>query len=196
MSPFRAEDTTGKVSNLSEPFVPVVAGRSLEVPVTAGRSSIPVVAGNPARPGNLVERGCFFAAGAVLPSVSREDAGEVSRGFETKPDRSDGCWLQQDDCEIVEDTTCHLLVCCQVNALLKNGFESLCRCAATFEPSTIQLGVALLQLLLVSPRDGACIRKWIEAQCSETFTSPTRVRDFVASALTPSRGCCKADGKV
>ena len=161
------------------PFHSKVLALGGEVPVMAGRSADPVEAGYPGKTGKCVEEASSYAAGSVVPSVSREEANAVSRGFAIEPKCLEEVRLQQDEGDLVDGTTCQLLDCCHVNVLLKCGFESLCHRAATFEPSPTQLGIVLLQLLLVSPRDGAKIRLWIETQCSGTSTSPIRVRDLL-----------------
>ena len=88
-------------------------------------------------------------------------------------------------------TSVTLFLKCHVSVLLRFSFSKLCQRAATFEPCAIQLGVLLLQLLLVSPRDGAKIRKWISEQVFQTSTSPTRVRDLLPLPLPPAGAALK-----
>ena len=158
-----------------------------DVPVKAGELfREPVIAGNPVEAGVRGGKASSNAAGTVVPSVSREEACKVSRGFPVKPNSFHEVQLQQDVCEIVEATNCELLDRCQVCVLMKAEFGNLCRLAATLEPTAMQLGVVVLQLLLVSPRDGARIRKCVEAQCSGTSTTPIRVRDLLPLPLPPA----------
>ena len=151
----------------------------------------------PVEAGPLVEaRECgrgipSFAAGTVGPSVSRDEGEELSLNDEMELTKSPEVLLQQDVKVIVDELLCELLCRCRVNILLKYDFVSLCRHAATFEPCATQLGITLLQLLLVSPRDGQKIRKWIETQCSKTSTSPTRVRDLLPLPLPPAGAAMK-----
>ena len=182
-----------------EGLVPEVSGSlsevkalEQEVPVMAGRSSInPVEAGYSASAGGRGGKASSFAAGTVEPSVRREEAFEVSRGFIGEPKRSIGVQLQQGSCELVDETGCELLDICRVNVLKKCDFGCLCRRVASFEPCAVQLGISLLQLLLVSPRDGARIRLWIESQCAGTSTSPIRVRDLLPLPLPPAGAALK-----
>lgn len=99
--------------------------------------------------------------------------------------------LQTDEKIAREHDECDLFLKCHVSVLLRFSFSKLCQRAATFEPCAIQLGVLLLQLLLVSPRDGAKIRKWIGEQVFQTSTSPTRVRDLLPLPLPPAGAALK-----
>ena len=158
--------------------------------VEASRDFTPVVAGDqfmkrPAEAGALVMAGGStggtpsHAARTVVPGVSLEKVNVFEHGSNREPGEPAVDRLQRDVGKHDDDVCCELLSICQVNRLLLNPFEKLCRHSATFEPCAAQLGVTLLQLLLVSPRDGEKIRVWIGAQCSEASTTPTRVRDLL-----------------
>ena len=175
----------------------MVASKGI-TPVMAGEQ----VAGRPAEAGALVEardamRGTpSYATRTVGPGVSHEKVSEFQEGLNNEPGEPAGDWLQQDVSKHGEDVCCEIFSKCQVNKLLTNQFEKLCRHSATFEPCAAQLGVTLLQLLLVSPRDGEKIRVWIGAQCSETSTTPTRVRDLLPLSLPPAGAALKFLGQL
>eukprot|EP00438_Fugacium_kawagutii_P028805 Skav222861 [mRNA] locus=scaffold2201:87314:93953:- [translate_table: standard] len=62
-------------------------------------------------------------------------------------------------------------------------FSSFCNEAAMFGPSVLQLGVSALQLLLLCPRDGKFLHRWLQSQ--RGFTSPTRGRDVLPMPRPP-----------
>ena len=74
------------------------------------------------------------------------------------------------------------LVSLQLKTLSSVPFRKLCGNAARLEPSVLQLGVTLLQLLLVSPRDGLKMISWVFDQFN---CNSTRVRGVLPIALAP-----------
>ena len=80
---------------------------------------------------------------------------------------------------------CTLVNCCHFSKLCSMNFQKLCQKAATLDPCVLQLGLTLLQLLLVSPRDGHKVTKWISDQCNVISTTPTRDRDLLPLPLPP-----------
>ena len=82
-----------------------------------------------------------------------------------------------------DDNVDDFLKMLNVPMLRTHRFSSLCKRAGTFETTVLQLGVTLLQLQLVSPRDGLNLSTWISQQLKLTSTSPTRVRDILPLPL-------------
>ena len=190
---------------------PVMAGYDVKEPVKVGELAIASdLRGNP----------LSHATGTVGPSVSRGKVDEVSLDQKFKsvecgkaqfkssrqvgrrpPPRLDlltafknghtRSHQATDEKLFPEHDECDLFLKCLVSVLLRFSFSKLCQRAATFEPCAIQLGVLLLQLLLVSPQDGAKIRKWIGEQVFQTSTSPTRVRDLLPLPLPPAGAALK-----
>ena len=64
------------------------------------------------------------------------------------------------------------------------------------KPSVLQLGVSLLQLLLVSPRDGISMCKWVVDQFEVSSKPPFRVRDLLPLPLTPVGAVLKLLGRM
>lgn len=54
-----------------------------------------------------------------------------------------------------------------VHQLQQSPLRMLCKQIGTFQTSVLQLGVSLLQLLLVGPRDGELIGKWMHDQIDD-----------------------------
>lgn len=75
--------------------------------------------------------------------------------------------------------TCHVCKLCEFD------FMKLCQKAATLSPCVLQLGLTVLQLLLVSPRDGPNILNWITMHSNVVSTTPTRDRDLLPLPLPP-----------
>ncbi len=180
-----------KVSAL-EGESPVEAGDKGKTPVEAGGVSMkPVVAGDLALAGNSQRGTASFAVRTVEPSISRQKVSEVQQGSGIEPFKTAEAQLQESDEMCVKDDCCQLFFRCQVSLLVKNRFEDLCRHSATLVPCAAQLGITLLQLLLVSPRDGEKVRVWINAQWLESSTIPTRVRDLLPLPLPPAGAALK-----
>lgn len=80
---------------------------------------------------------------------------------------------------------CEFFVSLQFKTLSSVPFRKLCGNAARLEPSVLQLGVTLLQLLLVSPRDELKMTSWVFDQFNCNSTSPARVRGVLPIPLAP-----------
>ena len=161
-------------------------------PVEAGENTM-----KPGSAGDLVKARLMrsavpsLAVGTVGPSVSREEYEIVSQGLMDKPIECEEAPLLTSEIPVCNFDECQLFDFCHLTLLMKFRFQTLCHRAATFEPCATQLGVSLLQLLLVSPRDGAKIRKWISKQWLNTSTTPTRVRDLLPLPLPPAGAAMK-----
>lgn len=100
------------------------------------------------------------------------------------------------DADVEGDLFCNLIQRCFVSKLSQFDFGKLCRKAATFDPSVLQLGLTVLQLLLVSPRDGHNVIKWVSMQSNGFSTSATRDRDLLPLPLPPVGAALKLMGQL
>ena len=78
---------------------------------------------------------------------------------------------------------CEFFQVFQLKLISSHAFNKLCSGVAVFQPTVAQLGVSLMQLLLVSPRDGRQIGNWLLDQLTHSSTSPTRVRNLLPLPL-------------
>ena len=173
---------------LDDDEAPAVMAVGMWAPVEAGGCSdaavgTPVMAGATGRSDEALKMPCV--AGVCQPSVSHE-----ALDFQLPPGKAGDIedlkglpYLRDAEGE-VEDF-CALVKCCNFSKLCTVCFQKLCQKAATLDPCVLQLGLTLLQLLLVSPRDGDKVTKWITDQCNVFSTAPTRDRDFLPLPLPP-----------
>ena len=140
-------------------------GKSQQVPVKAGvlTNSSPFV------PKPVTVEGVVTGPLGVS-HVGSEPNSEGKHLTPTSSGLPDSC---EDGSKNVED-------CCILYEVLKlkesrdDDFRLLCREASSFVPSVLQLGISALQLLLMTPRDGKWIEKWLKACLKEDSTSPNR----------------------
>ena len=124
-------------------------------------------------------------AGESHPGVSREGSKEIE-----SPVKAGGYSALRALSQVVGtnqqfDVFSTLVKTCRVSQLCEFNFMKLCQKAATLSPCVLQLGLTVLQLLLVSPRDGPSILKWISMHSNVVSTTPTRDRDLLPLPLPP-----------
>ena len=169
----------------------------------AANDSAPVLAGGPRESSALAGEVSRCGTGGILPGVNRstseQSAGTVKavqRGIEPSDDMLERPHRSLDQalggpsfwsgCEgLTFEIQCDFLISLHVKTLSTFSIRELCGSAARLESSVLQLGVTLLQLLLVSPGDGQKMTCWVFDQLNCNSTSPARVRDVLPIPFPP-----------
>ena len=182
---------------------PRARGRRIDPPVLAGeeRGSLPVLAGADVTPTSrpdvpgldvrgraappVVAGWDLSGAGAEVSCSRTGNSNQVPGEADQVPQVTSVPLPSENNPAEYDDNVDDFLKMLNVPMLRTHRFSSLCKRVGTFETTVLQLGVTLLQLQLVSPRDGLNLSTWISQQLKLTSTSPTRVRDILPLPLPP-----------
>ena len=134
----------------------------------------PVKAGDLANPGTFVPNSVTVKDVVAEPLGVSPDLGNHLSGGKPIEPRLSGLPGPCEDVSTSVEEFCLLYEVLKVDDVSNENFRSLSREASSFAPSVLQLGISALQLLLLTPRDGKWIEKWLKACFNEDTTSPNR----------------------